>query len=324
MTMQAFTAILRPLTAFATPLAGDTLFGQLCWTIRYGWGEARLIELLDAYTAGQPFLVIGDALPAGYLPLPALPSLHWQGGSDDPMERKALKSIAWAPADLLGSPLASWQQQAKDRRPVGADFASRPQPRNSLNRLTGATGKGDGFAPYTVRQHWHGKEALLEVHLRLDAERLSTDELAQALTQLGLAGFGKDANVGLGKFELVAIRAAALAGQTDPDAWLTLGPCAPQGLSWEAARCFYRPLTRYGRHGDLAARGRSPFKSPLLLVAAGALLAPKIETDWARGWIGQGLGGDGSISTDLPQTVHQGYAPAIPVRLPESLAREAA
>jgi len=320
--MLALTATLRPLTAFATPLAGDTLFGQLCWTIRHGWGEKRLVELLDGYTAGKPFLIVGDALPSGFLPLPALPSRHWQGGSDDPKERKALKRIAWAQADLVTRPLASWRHQAKDCRPASADFASRAQPRNSLNRLTGATGKGEGFSPYTVRQHWYGKDVQLEVHLRLDTSRLSQDELTQALAQLGLAGFGKDASVGLGKFELVGIRALSLVGQLDPDAWLTLGPCAPQGLAWDAARCFYRTLTRYGRHGDLAARGASPFKAPILLVAAGALLTPKAETDWARGWIGQGLGGDGSVSTSLPQTVHQGYAPALPVRLPESLEKE--
>lgn len=322
--MHAFTATLKPLTAFATPLAGDTLFGQLCWTLRHGMGEARLVDLLDGYTAGRPFLVVGDALPAGYLPMPALPSAAWHETSDDPRERKLLKRIAWAPADLVASPLEHWQQQAKDCRPASAGFSSHSQPRISLNRLTGTTGKGDGFSPYTVRQHWYGEGAHLDVHLRLDSTRLSRDELSQALMQLGLTGFGKDANVGLGKFELLGLTESTLAAQTCPDAWLTLGPCAPQGLAWNAARCFYRPLTRYGRHGDLAARGASPFKPPLLLAAAGALLAPQAENDWTRGWIGQGLGGDGSISTSLPQTVHQGYAPALPVCLPKSLAKEAA
>lgn len=322
--MLALTATLRPLTAFATPLAGDTLFGQLCWIIRHGWNEARLVDLLDGYTAGRPFVVVGDALPSGYLPLPALPAKHWQGGSDDPRERKVLKSIAWAPADLLNQPLAGWQQQAKERRPASADFVSRPQPRNSLNRLTGTTGKGEGFSPYTVRQRWYDHNARLEVHLRLDGARLTQNELAQALTQLGLSGFGKDASVGLGKFELVSLEETTLPAQPNPDAWLTLGPCAPQGLQWHAGRCFYRPLTRYGRHGDLAARSTSPFKTPLLMAAAGALLSPAQPDDWRRGWVGQGLGGDGSISTSLPQTVHQGYAPALPVRLPESLQGEVA
>jgi len=322
--MRALIATLRPLTAFATPLAGDTLFGQLCWAIRHGWGEARLAALLDGYTADRPFLVVGDALPAGHLPLPALPAAYWAGQSSNAAERKALKQKVWLPLAAVGTPLEGWQQQAVTHRLSGAESHSQPQPRNSLDRLTGATGKGDGFSPYTVRQHWHDADARLDIHLRLDEERLPYADLAIAIEQVGTAGFGKDANVGLGKFELTDIREFPLQGQDDPSAWLTLAPCAPQGLAWNGACCFYRPLTRYGRHGDLAARSATPFKSPLLLAAAGALLAPRGVEDWSRGWIGQGLGGDGSVSRSLPATVHQGYAPAIPVRLPTSILRREA
>ncbi|MFZ2911268.1 MAG: CRISPR-associated protein Csm7, partial [Candidatus Desulfobacillus denitrificans] len=272
--MRALKLALTPRTAFATPLIGDTLFGQLCWAIRHGWGEARLAALLEGYTAGRPFLVVGDAFPAGHLPLPALPAAFWAGRSDDPKERKKRKRIAWMPADILASPLETWQAQANERRPAPTDFCSRPQPRNSLNRLTQATGKGDGFSPYTVRQHWFAAGAERDLHLRLDESRMTQDELAAALAHVGAAGFGKDANVGLGKFDCGTLEDCPLPGHAGPDAWLTLAPCAPQGLAWGASRCFYRPFTRYGRHGDQAARLASPFKNPLLLAAAGALLAP--------------------------------------------------
>lgn len=319
--MAALKFALRPLTAFATPLMGDTLFGQLCWAIRHGWGEARLAALLDGYTAGHPFLVVSDAFPGGFLPLPALPAAHWAGQSGDPKERKLLKRIAWVPDDLLGTPLETWQVQAKERRPAQADFCSRPQPRNSLNRLTQATGKGEGFSPYTVRQHWYDEGAQLDIHVRLDDSRFVRADLAAALAHTGAAGFGKDANVGLGKFECGPAEDCSLHGHAAPDAWLTLAPCAPQGLAWNAARCFYRPFTRYSRHGDIAARLGAPFKNPLLLAATGALLAPLGGDDWSRGWVGQGLGGESRISKAIRETVHQGYAPALPVRLPASLDR---
>jgi len=321
--MRALKFTLKPRTAFATPLMGDTLFGQLCWVIRNAWGEDLLAQLLEGYAQGRPFLVVSDAFPAGYLPLPALPAALWAGQSADANERKLLKRIAWFPAEILGSPLETWQAQARDRHPAQTDLCSRPQPRNSLNRLTQATGKGDGFSPYNVRQHWFAKEARLDLHVCLDENRFSCADLAAALAYVGAVGFGKDANVGLGKFDCGAAEASALAGHAEPDAWLTLAPCAPQGLEWQAARCFYRPFTRYGRHGDTAARHANPFKNPLLLVAAGALLTPQHEKDWVRGWLGQGLGGEGSrISRAIPKTVHQGYAPAIPVRLPTRLELE--
>jgi CRISPR-associated protein Csm4 len=322
--MTPLTFTLRPRTAFATPLMGDTLFGQLCWAIRHGWGEARLTQLLEGYTAGQPFLVVSDAFPAGHLPLPALPASAWAGTPASARERKALKQKVWLPRAALSSPLETWQQQAVDRRRVSADFFRRPQPRNSLNRLTNATGKGDGFSPYTVPQHWFGCDAVLDLHVRLDSDRLGTADLTEALAFIGHTGFGKDASVGLGKFDIAATDTPAMPGHDEADAWFTLAPCAPQGLGWNTPRCFYRPFTRYGRHGDLAVRLGKPFKSPLLLAATGALLTPRAQDDWSRGWVGQGLGGNSSLSKVLAATVHQGYAPAIPVRLPAMLAKEAA
>jgi CRISPR-associated protein Csm4 len=321
---------LRPLTAFATPLMGDTLFGQLCWAIRHGFGEARLDDLLAGYTAGRPFLVVSDALPAGYLPLPHLPAHAWAGASDDPKERKTLKKIAWVPLDAIGQPLADWQRLSRERQPqtpprpderkARSWFLSSPQPRNSLNRLTLCTGEGEGFSPYTVRQFWYDESVRLDVHFRLDEERLSRTELKQTLTAVGLAGFGKDANVGLGKFALDGMKDSPLKGQDGADAWLALAPCAPQGCGFDAQRSYYKPFTRYGRHGDFAARLGNVFKQPVLLAAAGAVFGARASEDCSHGFIGQGLGGDGALSSVMPATVHQGYAPALPIRLPEGLA----
>ncbi len=48
--MQSICVTLTPLSAFATPLKGDTLFGQLCWAIRNRLGEAYLNQCLEGYT----------------------------------------------------------------------------------------------------------------------------------------------------------------------------------------------------------------------------------------------------------------------------------
>lgn len=313
--MTPFKATLAPKTAFATPLMGDTLFGQLCWAIRHGWGEARLAELLDGYTAGRPFMVVSDGFPAGHLPMPALPSRYWQEEAD-PSQRKAMKRRVWLAEADMAQPLGNWQRLAKTPDEAGAAVENRAQPRNSLNRLTLATGKGAGFAPYTVRQHWYPPDASLEIHFRLDETRLSQADLGQALAAVGLSGFGKDANVGLGKFALDALRDHTPPRQTDANAWLTLAPCAPQGLDLDAERSFYRPFTRYGRHGAEAVLLGNPFKTPLLLAATGAVFSPGESGQGADvPYIGQGLGGEGRLSKVLSQTVHQGYAPVVAIHM---------
>lgn len=314
--MTPLKATLVPKTAFATPLMGDTLFGQLCWAIRYGWGEVRLTELLDGYTAGEPFLVLSDAFPAGFLPMPALPSRYWNEQSD-PSQRKAFKRRSWlAEADLV-QPLGDWQRLAKTPEEAGVTVENRAQPRNSINRLTLATGKGAGFAPYTVRQHWYSPTTRLDIHIRLDETRLDQVDLYQALAAVGLSGFGKDANVGLGKFTLEPLQGHGFVRPSEANAWLTLAPCAPQGLNLDPLRSYYRPFIRYGRHGAEAVLLGSPFKAPLLLAAAGAVL---VQAESGQGkevaFLGQGLGGKGQLSKALTQTVHQGYAPVAPMHLP--------
>lgn len=324
--MQTLLARLRPLSAFGTPPKGDSLFGQLCWAARHRFGESRLAELLAGYTDGAPFLVMSDALPAGHLPRPALPG-HWFDEVEN-ADRKAVKKRRWLPLDRAGEPLAAWlghcvgdaelvhshpgEHQATDKPP--RFVASHPQPHNSLSRVTGTTGRG-AFAPYQMEQHWYAPGAALDLWLIHDPDRISRDDLALLLADMGAFGFGRDASIGLGKFELVAVEAAVLPTQPGADAWLTLAPCAPQGLGWDAACCFYQPFTRFGRHGDVAVLGGQPFKNPVLLAQTGALLAPR---DFAsRSFTGQGLGGDGVLSKAITATVHQGYAPVVAVTLPK-------
>lgn len=79
--------------------------------------------------------------------------------------------------------------------------------------------------------------------------------------------------------------------------------------------------TRFGRHGDIAAISGQPSKTPLLLADTGAVLTPAQFDD--RLFTGAGLGGDGSLSNALPETVrqgtvHQGYAPVVTIYLPKA------
>ena len=62
-------------TPFGTPLAGDTLFGQLCWALREAAGGEALGKALEGYTLGKPWLVVSDGFPAGCLPRPTLPQI---------------------------------------------------------------------------------------------------------------------------------------------------------------------------------------------------------------------------------------------------------
>ena len=297
-------------TPLGTPLAGDTLFGQLCWALREAAGEAELSRRLHGYTQGAPWLVASDGFPVGYLPKPTLPQTFEPPRDAD--ERKAAKKLRWIPAKLIGESLSVLLAGAVGD---GAAYAKAPragvQAHNTLNRLTGTTGTGE-FAPYTQPQTFHERGQRIDVYLVLDEERVSADEAGQLLNAIGATGFGRDASIGLGKFTVLAVEPAAFAAPPVANAYWTLAPCAPQGQGFAGERSHWRVLTRFGRHGNAHALAGNPFKTPVLMAATGAVLTP----DGAfvpRLFVGRGLGGDGSLSKAEPATVHQGYAPVVPI-----------
>lgn len=291
-----------------TPLAGDTLFGQLCVAAREAWSEAELVRLLDGYTAGQPWMVVGDGFPAGYLPRPTLPPL----AETDAAARKAAKGKRWIPLAATAHPLPALLAAAKNDHDVfGKDntpVAARTQ-HNTLNRLTGTTGTGE-FAPYTMAQTHYAAGQRIDVWCVLDDTRCPPDKFAELVVAIGTCGFGRDASIGLGKFDLIATDSAVPPAPTFADAWWTLGPCAPQGQGFDGEKSLWRVFTRFGRHGAALALSAQPFKNPVLLAAAGAVLVPQGNYT-PRLFVGQGLGG---VSHVAPATVQQGYAPVLPLQ----------
>jgi CRISPR-associated protein Csm4 len=312
--MQAFRLTLELKSAFATPLKGDTLFGQMCWAIRNRLGESRLTELLSGYSDGRPFAVVSDAFPQGYLPLPKLP-----GSCYDKIEgadRKAVKKRCWLPESAVVKPLPQWLSLAKTPSEIASGTASlseeHPQPHNTINRRTNTTGEG-GFAPYSIEQEWFVPGISWTVVLLLDSERLDADDCRQCLEDIGNIGYRRDASIGLGKFMVSEFTRVALPAQAGANACLTLAPCAPQGLGFDAKNSFYQLFTRFGRHGDIAVHQQGkPFKNPVLLAQTAAVFATQPSVS---GFIGQGVGGNGELSITLSATVHQGYAPIIAIHL---------
>jgi CRISPR-associated protein Csm4 len=306
---------LRPRSAFGTPLAGDTLFGQLCWAVRERWGEVRLRALLEGYTDGQPFLVSSDGFPSGFLPRPPLPDFMAVSPLA-PQDRKAARRRQWLPVDRVTSPVHEWASVAVDlaASEAGATRAVHGtltvQTQNTINRLTGTTGTGP-FAPRQVTRLALGTAAGLDLYVAIDVARISLDEVTSLLTDIGVFGFGRDASTGLGKFDL---------GESRPVVWpvsqasqvITLAPCAPNVEQLDPTRCFYQPQTRFGRHGNLAVHGGNPFKKPLLYLKSAAFLTYREPSSALVH--GTGFGGlKQPISYTLPETVHQGYAPVVPV-----------
>jgi CRISPR-associated protein Csm4 len=307
--MKTLKLTLRPLTPFGTPLAGDTMFGQLCWALALRLGPDRLASLLEGYTAGHPYAVLSDAFPAGCLPRPTLPD--FAAGLDQvaAIDRKAMRRRRWLPADQAHLPLQQWLNAARQEDAGQQVMLTQ----NTINRMTGTTGRGM-FAPRQVEQIVFAPGTLLDLHAVHDPERLGQQEMLQALADIGLGGFGRDASTGLGKYEITAVQDLPPGNPSSHS--MALAPCAPEPAAIRPEACWWLPVTRFGRHGATAALGSAggPFKKPVLLARTGAVIAWR--TPGIAAFHGSGLGGAGQpISGAIPATVHQGYAPMVSINL---------
>ncbi len=321
--METLKISIKPQGAFVTALRGDTLFGQFCWALRHTQGESALIQALEGYQGGSPFAVIADPLPQGVIPRPACPP-HLMGidsfnnSPESAMQRKALKQKKWVEECALAKPLKQWQTHLMDetqlaqRLDLGGPLTSlttqQTRYHNSLNRKTGSTGQGEGFAPFSRQLNWYHPSLSLELYVCYNAQKIAAADVLEAIEYIGHTGYGKEASNGAGKFTLQKHAALTPAKHTQANSLLTLAPSAPQGQSWQPAHCYYKTQTHFGRHGDLAAIQGQPFKNPILLAATGAVLCP--TTMPIENYCGQGLGG---LSKSIVGTVHQGYAPTLAI-----------
>jgi len=316
--MKILTFNIRPLSPFGTPLAGDTIFGQLCWVIRNIQGTERLAGLLEGYTAGQPFAVVSDAFPAGFVSRPDIPA-DWlglfSGSHTRSADRKEYKKLVWLPLTALEHASDKWGSLLTSGEALPTPWEVW-QSHNQIDRRTGTTGTDTGFDPFVVQQWQYPQDTELHVHVCYEPERIESELLEEAFQSMGQTGYGGNASSGMGRFEAWATETEVLPSGLDyANAWLTLAPCAPQGQNFDQNRSWYRVSTRFGRHGDVGALSAVPFKVPILLAQRGAVFSPQ-KAFALKPFLGQGLGGRSDpISRFIPETVHQGYAPVLGIQL---------
>ena len=101
-------------SSMITPLQSDTLWGHVCWALKYLHGEKALTDFLDAYTRDHAPLVISGAFPSKCLPNPVLPPLpkgrelglierFWEPNdySAGAATIKSLRRLAFVPESLI-------------------------------------------------------------------------------------------------------------------------------------------------------------------------------------------------------------------------------
>ncbi|MCX7805452.1 MAG: hypothetical protein N3A38_09725 [Planctomycetota bacterium] len=243
---------------------------------RFAERRAALLETfrkkLDASAAGcgrRPGKLEADIEWAGILKkarkIAFVSKKRWKAGISraDALEGRVAGS--WAPGDTIPPLPMPW-----DSRPGGGTAAAMPVRTASLhtavNRLTGGAMEGTLHERQGV---FYPPETVLDMYIRCPDDMIR--DILIALAGIGADGYLRYASSGWGRFTVGEQAETRLPDARPEDGrsvrWMSLCPCAPEDGWQGTAR--YGLLSHYGRLW-MPTGGESPFKRPLILMAAGA------------------------------------------------------
>ena len=140
--------VFKPLGPFKSFPTTNTIFGAICWGIRWLESEEKLLETLEMFKTGRPPFIISTPLPwkegKWVFPRP----IHFNKDTEGRMPKKVeeyrkykeLKKVKWV----------SWEvfREALEREPKGSFEGEKTETKReiilhaSINRLTMTTGNG--------------------------------------------------------------------------------------------------------------------------------------------------------------------------------------
>lgn len=336
--MKVYEYTIKLLSAFGTPLKGDTVFGHFCWQVAHDPSLIGLSidEFLSHYSE-SPLAVFSSAFPLvkehttkeelimlkrPEMPLSTLFNLSSMSRREAVEKRKEIKSKRWMPLKR-GEHFESFNtlvyQSDKDvaLRLTGQTVdkqsslsISDMRWHNTIDRKSGSTGE-DRFAPFAEERQQYIPE--LECVLWVGIEPpLTAEAVMKGLERTGASGFGRDASTGAGRFNVCSCREWSTMGSNKPNALYTLAPSVPEEKTYFPV--YFNPFTRFGRHGDLLACSRNPFKNPVIMADEGAVFMPMNDRQdvFLKPYMGRGITG---ISKAEPRASMQGYSLYIPVKV---------
>ena len=337
--MKTYKLKLRICSPLQTPLQPDTLFGHLCWSIRYSDGDPALQAFLESY-ADTPPVVLSGAFPDGFFPAPLLPNPSAQQEKQllkdildmarsvikdrlpyGPLDvsrsaetlsvfeaydvLKWLRKLRFIPESMLSAAVAQPDRfrMLKQFLITGCGKAQIPQPtvsaHNSINRLTGTS-----ESLYFTAEQAPDPARPPVYQLVVGSDQWDAEMISRRFSEALAFGYGKGKSRGAGHLKVHSVEPLLLPAAPAPNAALLLGPCCPAAS--DPTEGFWRVETKYGKLGGHWATGDNPFKKPVTMLQAGSVLM----TDAPPAYCGRLVGG---VSDAYPQVVQYAIAPTLAV-----------
>ncbi|MBI4333806.1 MAG: hypothetical protein HY673_21300 [Chloroflexi bacterium] len=297
---------LKMQSASGTLWQADTIFGHLCWAVRYLDGEKALTEFLEWYREGMPPLLVSNGFPGDLLPRPLLPPppAPTSGSLADQFKNfqfeKKRRATTYLRPDDFGAALRGEEPVLpdKDQNMVPG---RRTTLKNQISRLTGTTGEEGRL--FTFEEHFWNS-----VTIYLKVEPGFVDETKAAFEYLRDLGYGKRKSVGYGQIKSMTL--GPFGGFGNPpgaNGFVSLSNFVP--ASNDPIAGSWRPTVKYGKLSEGYAAEENVFKKPCLMLEAGSTFYDSP----CREFYGRMVDG---LSDNRPEVIQYGFALPLPIKLP--------
>lgn len=263
--MQTYRIVLKPLSPFVSSLQADTLFGHLCWVIKYCEGEDELIKILNLFKKGSPPFLLSDVFPENLFPKP----FHVDTLNKTP--DKAVKKCKWLNLDLFERVRKGEAISGKEVKYVEDDsFILQSSTHNCINRITNTTSTEEGGSLYSLKEIFFFSNLCL--YLKSESEEWK-EKCYSWMKMLARGGYGKKKSIGKGQFDVLSIESFSFENVPDANSFVTFSSFCPK--KEDPVEGCYKLMTKYGKMGDAFTFCGNPFKNPLIMIKSGSVF----ETD---------------------------------------------
>lgn len=287
--MELVTLKITPLSSFGTFPKGDTLFGQI---VAYLFLKGD--DTFATYLKNEPKLIVSDMMPFGYLYKPTLPIQCFKSDDSAEIDKKELRKKKFISLKNL--------QDGNFHLCEKIDYMNEiMNVKNSINRTTFTTSK-DNFAPYGITE----KAFFRELWVFILVENEIKDKIMQVIKDIGIFGFGKDANSGKGNFEADIIEHSI--SNIESEYYMSISPTILKDRN--IVKSWYEPFTRFGKFG-LHNAHTNAFKKPTIMADSSTVVKLKNPRQY--------FGASDNNGTEKKISHLQGYSIAIPINIKDKL-----
>ena len=305
--MKYFKIKIKVKSSLSTPIMGDTVFGHICWGIKYHEGEAELERFIKEYDDNAPPLIISNGFLSDMIPVPLLePNLPISDVNLDDLNKiKKVKKAKYIPVSCFKSENESISEEKiglafKNEKNFETHYKVNERLHNTIDRFSGQT-LDEGGGLFAVEEMWYDEKHLMQDIYVVSS--LSESRLKEIFTWGFENGYGADKSTGKGNIDVLEVKSIIFNKPNGNNIRaMSLGhfvPCENDKIKNLKSDIF----TKFGKLGGDYVLYKNPFKKPVVMYAEGATFS----TEDDKYYVGSLLK---DVHTD-PNIRHHAFSPII-------------